>query len=209
MSIGDALKPIPTEYKGTVFRSKSEAILARCFDLNRNDWIYEPGIGGINSDHMIPDHDWDFVVHYGQCVDYLVEYRICIEYKPRKPTETYICNLENKIMDFFSGEREAFFRLQQQLKPDFRNIILENEVQKQKFGKSLYDVSHDLTPTFYFLIWGSAWDEYCALPIGSYPHVHNDLAMAFECELYDLVAEILFSLNSNREKAKSFRFDLP
>jgi hypothetical protein len=50
-------RPIPTEYKGVRFRSKSEAVFARTLDLvvGRNlTWTYEPkGHKG---------HPWDFEI---------------------------------------------------------------------------------------------------------------------------------------------------
>lgn len=45
-------KAIPTEYRGVRFRSKSEAMLARCFDIAGIFWNYEPP----NNTY----HKWDF-----------------------------------------------------------------------------------------------------------------------------------------------------
>ena len=85
-------KPKPTEYKGTVFRSKSEAIFARHLELCGFDWRYEPKpsesfwIGGV--------HTWDFLA-----LKFVegVEHRYFIEYKPSKPTKTYVDNLRKDV----------------------------------------------------------------------------------------------------------------
>lgn len=81
------LTPIQTEYKGIRFRSKSEAVFARCLNLVGHDFTYEP------SCHS---HDWDFEVikacEAGFCV-------WLIEYKPSEPTDVYLENLANKIKD--------------------------------------------------------------------------------------------------------------
>lgn len=95
-------RPIPTEYKGTVFRSKAEAVFARTLDLSDMvfDWMYEPKV------HQ--SHDWDFEVIV-QCVEYCPTCHqktlrrgqvLLIEYKPSEPTWTYIENLVRKVGTF-------------------------------------------------------------------------------------------------------------
>lgn len=76
--------PIPTEYKGNVFDSKSEAILARCFDLACVDWCY----------HADPEngHKWDFAINPSSRYNDWV----FVEYKPTMPTLTYVKNLIKK-----------------------------------------------------------------------------------------------------------------
>ncbi len=71
-----------TEYLGTRFRSKSEAIFARAMDLAHPKivWTYEPTI----SDYK--NYTTDFYVQLNDC-------GFCIEYKPSMPTETYVTNL--------------------------------------------------------------------------------------------------------------------
>lgn len=75
-------KPRPTEYKGVRLRSKSEAILARCFDLAGIFWDYEPSNN--------TGHSWDFFTSGpwgGEPTDCF------IEYKPCRPTATYVESL--------------------------------------------------------------------------------------------------------------------
>lgn len=82
-------KAIPTEYRGVRFRSKSEAVFARVLDLCGHEWEYEPEqpkclySGGARSNHR-----WDF---YLPLIDYY------LEYKPKKPTATYIQNLRHDL----------------------------------------------------------------------------------------------------------------
>ena len=81
-------EPIPTEYKGVRFRSKSEAIFARAMDLAFPGdlfWEYEPKDFAI--DWWVPDFH---VIHpySGDCL---------IEYKPSEVTETYKENLGSRF----------------------------------------------------------------------------------------------------------------
>jgi hypothetical protein len=75
-------EPIPTEYKGRTFRSKSEAVFAFCLEHGQNMWEYEPS-GFL--------HPWDFIVTTFRNKTYL------IEYKPHIPTQTYLDNLIQKV----------------------------------------------------------------------------------------------------------------
>lgn len=89
----------PTEYRGIVFKSKSEAVFARCLDLSPlvDDWIYEPkGFA----------HAWDFGVQLTRYMYYWDEpwprdigWSALIEYKPTEPTMTYVNNLIEKVRD--------------------------------------------------------------------------------------------------------------
>ena len=50
------IKPIPTEYNGTVFRSRLEAQWAVFFDACKIEWIYEPeGIENEKGERYLPD----------------------------------------------------------------------------------------------------------------------------------------------------------
>jgi hypothetical protein len=80
------LEAIKTEYKKIVFRSKSEAIVARCFDIQGILWIYEP-------DHWKTEDGWvpDFwVILPDKNKINSGFFSICLEYKPSKPTKTYL-----------------------------------------------------------------------------------------------------------------------
>ena len=85
------LLPVETEYRGVVFRSKSEAILARNFDLLGLLWIYEP-TRFIQGDLWVPDF-WIITPLSsgpGFCSRIL-------EYKPRTPTDTYKAKLGRRF----------------------------------------------------------------------------------------------------------------
>ena len=77
-------KPTKTEYKGTVYKSKTEAIFARCLDLAGCAYKYEPAIFKAN-DGYVPD----FVVFDRDMNLYI------IELKPSEPTEVYRDKLAN------------------------------------------------------------------------------------------------------------------
>jgi hypothetical protein len=75
-----AIAPMPTDYRGIRFRSKSEAIIARAMDLIEVDWEYEPeGYFGNEDDDYVPD----FLLRLG-------DEEFLIEYKPRKATDASI-----------------------------------------------------------------------------------------------------------------------
>lgn len=78
----------PTEYKGVRFRSKSEATFARTLDIAGTDWAYEPQPeeGG---------HSWDFLIWPGRLSSHC--FPTMVEYKPSRPTDTYIDNLTSDV----------------------------------------------------------------------------------------------------------------
>lgn len=80
------MRAVKTEYRNVVFRSKSEAIFARCLDLAGSAWQYEPK----DAIHQCK-HRWDFIV----CIQ--DKYPIYLEYKPSEPTRTYVSNLHNSV----------------------------------------------------------------------------------------------------------------
>lgn len=88
----------PTEYKGIVFRSKSEAIVARGFDLAGALWWYEPYMFEC-SDGYVPDF---LVTHkyvdprFGNTEIIRI---LFVEYKPSTPTDTYIEELCNRARE--------------------------------------------------------------------------------------------------------------
>lgn len=77
--------PRITEYKGIVFRSKSEAICARAFDLCDCKVEYEPEYLGINN--WIPD----FKITRKNEIS-------IVEYKPAPVTETYLKFLQQNFI---------------------------------------------------------------------------------------------------------------
>jgi hypothetical protein len=100
------MQAIRTEYNGTVYDSKSEAVFARTLHLLGHKFLYHPP--------SRCDHEWDFLVFrepwkhnrgsyvfehdmgYEEIenIDDFVSYKpILVEYKPSAPTDTYIENL--------------------------------------------------------------------------------------------------------------------
>ena len=73
-------------------RSKSEAIFAACLDFAGWGFEYEP---------PTPLHSWDFWAHKTESQSngpfVMLERSVYIEYKPRRPTTTYINNLVEKV----------------------------------------------------------------------------------------------------------------
>lgn len=100
------MEAIRTEYKGIVFRSKSEAVFARCLDLSEKTrtWEYETDDGG-------GLHSWDFRIYVQSESDCICEYCGCrhkslsvrpvlVEYKPSEPTQSYVTHLTEKVRPF-------------------------------------------------------------------------------------------------------------
>jgi hypothetical protein len=96
--------PIKTEYKGIVFDSKSEAVFARAMDLAKGhnyNWKYHPTKhpNDIMNSYFLAAHEWDFGIYTTHtpspmCVP--IE-ELYVEYKPKKPTDTYIKNLKKRV----------------------------------------------------------------------------------------------------------------
>lgn len=94
--------PTPTEYKGTRFRSKSEAVFAYTLDCEGVTWFYEPEVGSTS-------HKWDFLVFWPNISptfyydknsrmvysgpDETRYISVLLEYKPTTPAKTYVDNL--------------------------------------------------------------------------------------------------------------------
>lgn len=93
------LKARPTEYKGIRFRSKSEAVFARCLDIVNTtypkicpaySWIYEA-----EWDH---GHPWDFHLLWNWCGHcYRWDGTLLVEFKPGEPTQTYFSEVRDKV----------------------------------------------------------------------------------------------------------------
>jgi hypothetical protein len=86
----EVIRAIPTEYDGIRYRSKTEAIFARCIDIIGMTAHYEPK----NHSRL-----WDFEI----CPDSLYRSEVkprvsmLIELKPIKPTLSYAMELREKI----------------------------------------------------------------------------------------------------------------
>jgi hypothetical protein len=117
-----ALQPKPTEYKGVVYRSKSEAMFARYLDVTRSylakksasdadrdsfayGWVYEPNWLQTD-DRWRPDfYCWHTVHRSGVSIT-----QEAIEYKPSEPTEAYIDILSKRFSEL-SGVFDGKFCL--------------------------------------------------------------------------------------------------
>ncbi|HET7237617.1 MAG TPA: hypothetical protein VFI76_01230 [Terrimicrobiaceae bacterium] len=89
------LQPVETEYSGVVFRSKTEAIFARCLDLAGAPWTYEPLFMTCSGCHDEPrEYVPDFYVSWPRLWRPHSDDILCssgiIEIKPSRPTETWI-----------------------------------------------------------------------------------------------------------------------
>lgn len=89
------LQPVETEYSGVVFRSKTEAIFARCLDLANAPWTYEPLFMTCSGCHDEPrEYVPDFYVSWPRLWRPSPEDVLCssgiIEVKPSRPTETWM-----------------------------------------------------------------------------------------------------------------------
>lgn len=92
----------PTEYKGTVYRSKSEAMFARWLELQGRQSIYEPKgfeVSGWNPDFLSwwvpPIEPYMFRGEYLRPELPMLSYEL-IEYKPSRPTQTYIKSFDSR-----------------------------------------------------------------------------------------------------------------
>jgi hypothetical protein len=109
------LQPIETEYCGVTFRSKTEAVFARCMDLVGAPWTYEPayydppeytplpeGVDEFDPDCWTPDfligipNSWRF--HAGCRRQY---FNAVIEVKPSEPTMSYVTTVADKYQRMF------------------------------------------------------------------------------------------------------------
>jgi hypothetical protein len=226
------LKAIPTEYKGVRFRSKSEAIFARCLDLaGVEDWQYEPNISGLAWPYWkLPQHPWDFCVTTKK--GFSNSHLIFVEYKPAFPSSAYMENLSEKvkahvekfrleieICDYLElhhyGHASHFFSSYQQI----RSIV-------EKQGKTLADVleSWKVGSHSYVLVYGSPFvgpvsangeESYVTCPLsflcGKYritPCIEQITAYpAFFSETWG--AESVFGITEKMaQEARSYRFDL-
>jgi hypothetical protein len=86
--MANVLKAVPTVFGGVKFRSKSEAIVANALcQVPQLIWVYEPEIVGFS-------FAVDFMCMISNGKGYM---RFLMEYKPSKPSESYI---EKCICDF-------------------------------------------------------------------------------------------------------------
>jgi hypothetical protein len=90
------IRPVETEYSGVVFRSKTEAVFARCLDLARVPWKYEPAFMTQTGEQK----EWvpDFCVMWPREWRAMTDGEIAatlLEIKPSKPTQAYICSVED------------------------------------------------------------------------------------------------------------------
>jgi hypothetical protein len=200
------LKAIPTEYKGVRFRSKSEAIFAFHLEKAGWQWNYE-------SDVAAEIHPWDFWIYKSD--NSIGSRDLLIEYKPTRPTASYVQNLRAKIKGHFSKRLAAIY----ESKPD----ISENAFRM--LARHMQ--------TRFILVWGSPWNPAVAIPKDidweSWPEddfvCHSDNATTYkaidlfldsvgpsvhQCSLdtENLSLGDLGINDSITEQSRSYRFDL-
>lgn len=96
-------EPIPTEYDGVLFKSKSEAIFARNMSLVGMTWEYEPE-RFTSSDGWIPDF---FAVFKGSNKKI---WTAMIEYKPSQPSNAYFKNASRRFYSIGFGKEYPPFQ---------------------------------------------------------------------------------------------------
>jgi hypothetical protein len=130
----DYKKAIPTEYKGVVYRSKSEAMFARYLELSSGDRV-----------HI--HYEWeDLILPCGYVPDFTsiaitaeltdrcppdLSFNV-IEYKPCMPTDTYVCNLIDR-----------FNKIQEILKDGFRGSAINCRVTSLLYVGSPFTEKED------------------------------------------------------------------
>jgi len=87
----------PTEYKGITFRSKTEAVYARMFDLIGWVWEYEPEVPGW-------PHNPDFLVGARRLGHTCLA---VIEVKPSRPTKAYLARIKKAAAAHCEGFRHV------------------------------------------------------------------------------------------------------
>jgi hypothetical protein len=85
-------KAKPTEWNGIRFRSKSEAKFAAFLTAQGFSWIYEPLLSHFDIQWKDQREEWrpDFVIIHAR--DNVPVFNV-VEYKPRRPTKTYMDEL--------------------------------------------------------------------------------------------------------------------
>lgn len=105
------ISAVKTQFRGTVFRSKSEAVLAKCLFDKKIPYEYEPlSKGKDNVCGFGNCHDWDFCIKgYDSRVR---NFNVYVEYKPSKPSQQYIDNLIDKLKEWSAlGARRDILNL--------------------------------------------------------------------------------------------------
>jgi hypothetical protein len=199
-----------------MFRSKSEAIFARCLDLAKCNWIYEPTkdqIGHRSDIHTFLEcHEWDF---YVRSDNWPYAKYFLVEYKPSPPTFTYVNNLIDKCYQAYLQKFEGFI--------DFTSSLKD----KQKVKAALLNLWKLQSPSC-ILVWGSPWSPssniwsdcrgiYAGFPIfDPNGEFGLDFSQAADNGAWHLVPfshrhdpESLFGMTREiQEKSIEYRFDL-
>jgi hypothetical protein len=139
------LKAIPTAFNGVMYRSKSEARLAVCFDAWGWDFEYEPKI------RSMPGFTPDFKITQKNGA-----IRI-IEYKPVFPVDRYLRKLKSNFVTLLNNNRHSTIKIRCELWCiDFFNSVeqcfyLDNdgrfvrfEITKEKSFSHGYEFRFDL-----------------------------------------------------------------
>jgi len=92
--------PIETEYNGEIFRSKTEAVFARCLDLLGALWVYEPTL--IPDMPYKPDFEVAMKCKIAGCTERVLTNWL-IEIKPEIPTDSYLKKLGSDFDEICQG----------------------------------------------------------------------------------------------------------
>ena len=187
------LTPRPTEYKGIRFRSKSEAIFARTLDLvvpQFHQWEYEPNQNS-NGKHS---HDWDFEIGDDRCP--CCPYRIIlIEYKPSKPSDTYVKTLTEKIRESTLKRNQLENNLGRRTKVCFDSFIAWGNPFS---GPPLFDE---------YSVNGSC--SYVFMPLFANFWQHHDFDVHRESSSSECSARLVLGITEPVvQEAMKYRFDL-
>jgi hypothetical protein len=94
---GQKMQARKTEYKGTVYRSKSEAMFAASLDFLGRKWVYEPRFYSVTSCGLEWLPDFAVLVHNRNefCWD-------IVEFKPSQVSSVYLSELSDKAIELFA-----------------------------------------------------------------------------------------------------------
>lgn len=116
------LKPIPTDYRGVRFRSKSEAIFVRNLELiGYTIWEYEPRFYRL-SDGWSPDF-WAV----GQNFKKHIILSLLIEYKPSNVTDAYLDKARDRFRILAAHGHLKVVACGNSFNQDRKTFVLEND----------------------------------------------------------------------------------
>ena len=101
----EQIKARPTEYKGTVYRSKSEAYVARWLDSL--DWAFSYEPEWLRVGNYVPDFAYSTPRNYFLTGMWHPSVTV-VEFKPVAPTRTYMLELEARFREIENKVKDSF-----------------------------------------------------------------------------------------------------